>query len=93
MKPTSLRGIANKAASDKRHRFRNLFELLSVGFLLYCWRFVNLKAASGVDKQDAASYKENLQENVEELVEAVKGGGSIGPNWCSEDTYLSTMGN
>ena len=32
MKPTSLRGIANKAASDKGHRFRNLFGLLSVEF-------------------------------------------------------------
>jgi hypothetical protein len=30
MKPTSLRGIATKAASDKAHRFRNLFGLLSV---------------------------------------------------------------
>lgn len=53
MKPTSLRGIANKAASDKAHRFRNLFGLLSVEFLLWCWRFVNLRAASGVDRKDA----------------------------------------
>jgi hypothetical protein len=35
MKPTSLRGIANKAASDKAPRFRNLFGLLSVEFLLW----------------------------------------------------------
>ena len=36
MKPTSLRGIANKAASDKAHRFQNLFGLLTVGYLLAC---------------------------------------------------------
>jgi len=74
MKPTSLRGIANRAASDKAHRFQNLYGLLNVGFLLWCWRFVNLRAASGVDREDARSYRENLQENIEALVAALKGG-------------------
>jgi RNA-directed DNA polymerase len=74
MKPTSLRGIANKAASDKKHRFRNLFGLLKVEFLLWCWQFVNKRATSGVDHEDARSYQENLRENIEGLVEAVKGG-------------------
>ena len=73
MKPTSLRAIANKAASDKGHRFRNLFGLLSVEFLLWCWPFVNKRAVSGVDRQDARSYQENLRENIEGLVEAVQG--------------------
>ena len=74
MKPTSLRAIATKAASDKAYRFRNLFGLLSVGYLLWCWRFVNLRAASGVDRKDARSYRENLRENIEGLVQAVQGG-------------------
>jgi RNA-directed DNA polymerase len=74
MKPTSLQGIANKAASDKGHRFRNLFGLLSVEFLLWCWQFVNKRAVSGVDREDARSYQENLRENIEGLVEAVQGG-------------------
>ena len=74
MKQTSLRGIANKAASDKAHRFRNLFGVLTVGYLLWCWQFVNKRAASGVDRQDARSYEENLQENIDALVAAVKGG-------------------
>jgi group II intron reverse transcriptase/maturase len=74
MKQTSLLGIANKAASDKAHRFRNLFGMLTVGFLLGCWQFVNKRAASGVDRKDARSYEENLQENVEGLVAAVQGG-------------------
>ena len=74
MKPTSLQGIANKAVSDKAHRFRNLFGLLTVDFLLWCWQFVNLRAASGVDRKDAKSYKAHLQDNVEGLVSAVQGG-------------------
>ena len=74
MKQTSLRAIANRAASDKAHRFGNLFGMLSVGFLLWCWRFVNKRAASGVDRKDAKRYKENLQENVEGLVASVQGG-------------------
>ena len=74
MKQTSLQGIANRAASDKAHRFRNLYGLLNVGFLLWCWQFVNKRAASGVDRKDAKSYRENLQENIEALVAALKGG-------------------
>jgi len=74
MKQTSLRGIANRAASDKTHRFQNLFGLLNVGFLLWCWQFVNKRAASGVDRKDARSYQENLRENTEALVAALKGG-------------------
>jgi hypothetical protein len=74
MKPTSLRGRATKAASDKAHRFRNLFGLLSVGYLRWCWRFVNLRATSGVDRKDARSDRENRHENIEGLVQAVQGG-------------------
>jgi RNA-directed DNA polymerase len=74
MKQTSLLGIARKAAQDKAHRFQNLFNLLTVGYLLACWRLINKRAAYGVDKQDARTYGENLQEHIEGLVEAVKGG-------------------
>jgi len=45
---TSLKGIANKAALNKSYRFRNLFGLLNIEFLLWCWQFVNKKA--GVDE-------------------------------------------
>jgi RNA-directed DNA polymerase len=74
MKQTSLLGIANKAASDKAHRFQNLFGLLTVGYLVACWRYVNKLAASGVDGKDAKRYEENLRSNVEGLVDAVQGG-------------------
>jgi RNA-directed DNA polymerase len=74
MKQTSVLGIAKKAASDKARRFQNLVGLLTVGYLLACWRLINKRAAYGVDCQDARAYEANLQENVEGLVEAVKGG-------------------
>jgi RNA-directed DNA polymerase len=74
MKQTSLLGIARKAATDKAHRFRNLFGLLNVGYLLACWRLLNKRAASGVDREDARSYEANLRENIEALVAAVKEG-------------------
>jgi len=67
--PTSLRGIANKASLDKDHRFRNLFGLLTVGFLLSCWERVNKKAASGVDRVSARDYAKDLGANVRALWE------------------------
>jgi RNA-directed DNA polymerase len=72
--PTSLRGIANKASSDKDHRFRNLFGLLTVAFLLSCWERVNKKAASGVDRVSARGYAKDLGDNVRDLWDRVKRG-------------------
>jgi retron-type reverse transcriptase len=74
MMQTSLRGIANKAAQNKTHRFQNLYRLLTLDFLLYCWRYVNKKAASGVDRINAAEYALNLNDNVGQLEASVKGG-------------------
>lgn len=71
---TSLKGIANKAALNKSYRFRNLFGLLTIEFLLWCWQFVNRCAAAGVDKESAYEYEQNLESNVGNLVESVKGG-------------------
>lgn len=72
MKHTSLRGIANKASTDKTHRFRNLSGMLTAGFLLWCWQFINRRAAPGVDKQTVTEYEENLIGNINALVEQVK---------------------
>lgn len=69
---TSLRGIAEKAAKQKDYRFRNLFGLITVQFLLDCWHRLNKKASPGVDKVDAKAYEANLAGNVEALVEAVR---------------------
>lgn len=72
--PTSLRGIANKASSEEHHRFRNLFGLLTVMFLLSCWERVNKKAASGVDRVSARAYAKDLKDNVRDLVDRVRRG-------------------
>jgi RNA-directed DNA polymerase len=72
MEQTSLRGIANKAAQDKTCRFRNVFGLLTAGFLFWCWGFINKKASAGVDRIDARMYEEHLIGNIEQLVEQVK---------------------
>ena len=72
-KPTSLRGIAEKAKADKQHRFRDLYRELNAGFLLTCWRDLNKNAASGVDKVTAEEYAKNLHGNIQNLAERLKG--------------------
>jgi RNA-directed DNA polymerase len=71
-KPTSLRGIANKANADKRHRLRDLYRCLNVELLLGCWDDLNKDAASGVDGVTWHMSADNLQTNVEALVERLK---------------------
>ncbi len=66
-KPTSLWGIANKAKSDKQHRFRNLYGCLTKNLLLQSWRDLNKKAASGVDGVTAEEYAKNLWDNISNL--------------------------
>ena len=70
--PTSLQGRAKKAARHKPHRFRNLFGLLSVVFLLGCWRWLNKRAAPGVDRIRAWEYGKHLREHVDDLAERVQ---------------------
>jgi len=69
---TSLLGIAKKAKSDKRYRFRNLYRELNEELLLDSWRLLRKDAASGVDRVSAAEYEVNLEENIHQLVERLK---------------------
>jgi group II intron reverse transcriptase/maturase len=71
-KPTSLRGIANKARVDKHHRFRDLYRCLDAELLLTCWHDLNKDAASGVDNVTAEAYAENLHANIEALAQRLK---------------------
>ncbi|MGH8716759.1 MAG: group II intron reverse transcriptase/maturase, partial [Burkholderiales bacterium] len=71
-KSTFLRGIANKAKVDKRHRFRDLYRCLDADFLLDGWQDLNKSAASGVDGVTAAAYEEDLQANIQALVGRLK---------------------
>ena len=71
-KPTSLRGIAEKAKADKQHRFRDLCRELNAGFILACWPDLNKAAASGVDKVTAEEYAKDLHNNIQKLAERLK---------------------
>ena len=69
---TSLLGIANKAQSDKRYRFRNLYRELNEELLLDSWRLLRNDTALGVDRMSAAEYEADLAENIKQLVARLK---------------------
>ena len=71
-KPTSLRGIANRAKARKHHRFRDLYRMLDEELLRSCWSALNKDAASGVDEVTAEKYQENLESNIQDLAERLK---------------------
>jgi RNA-directed DNA polymerase len=71
-KPTSLQGRANKAKTDKQHRFRDLYGCLDADRLRACWRDLHKQAASGVDGRTAQAYAANLQANITALVPRLK---------------------
>jgi len=70
---TSLRGIANKAAKQQKHRFGNLYELLNEENLRWCWQFLRKEAAPGIDRMDYAEYQAELASNIHDLVDRLKG--------------------
>jgi RNA-directed DNA polymerase len=69
---TSLQGIAKKAKQNKRHRFRDLYRLLNEDNLLDSWKYLNNKAASGVDRISTKEFEANLLTNIEGLVASLK---------------------
>jgi len=71
-KPTSLRGIADKAKAYRQHRFRDLYRELNAEFLLSCWRDLNKSAAAGVDGVTAKEYAKDLHANIQNLAERLK---------------------
>jgi len=70
---TSLRGIANRAATHKEHRFRNLSGLLNETNLAWCFRFLRKDAAPGADRVGVLDYQQDLESNICNLVERLKG--------------------
>jgi RNA-directed DNA polymerase len=69
---TSLQGIAKKAKQNKGHRFRDLYRLLNEANLLDSWKYLNNKAASGVDRISTKEFEANLLTNIEGLVASLK---------------------
>jgi RNA-directed DNA polymerase len=70
---TFLQGIAKKAQEQPKHRFGNLYELLNEAYLRECWGDIRKDAASGVDHVSAEAYEQQLEENIHDLVERLKG--------------------
>ena len=46
--------------------------MLNVVNLLFCWKFVNKKAAPGIDKTTAQEYEKDINTHVKDLVERLK---------------------
>lgn len=71
---TSLQAIANKAEKEKKHRFRNLYGLLSQERIEETYKRMNRRSAPGLDKVTVKSYGVNLSDNIADLVARLKDG-------------------
>lgn len=70
--PTFLQAIATKARSNKHHRFQDLYACVNADLLRHCWRDLNKRAASGVDRVTASEYAEDLDTRIEALAERLR---------------------
>jgi retron-type reverse transcriptase len=70
---TSLKGISQKAKREKQYRFRDLYRQLNYGALKLAWKKINKKAAPGVDETTAKEFAENLEVNLNNILESLKG--------------------
>ena len=69
---TSLQGIAKKAKLNKKYRFRDLYRLLNEENLQDSLKYLNNKAASGVDRISTKEFEINLLSNIQGLVKSLK---------------------
>ena len=70
--PTFLPAIAEKASTNKRHRFGGLYRWLNEDVLRRCFFLLRKDAASGVDGVTFEAYEKDLERNLEELVGRLK---------------------
>lgn len=64
---TFLRAIAEKASTDKHHRFGGLYRWLNQDVLRLCFFRLRKDAASGVDGVTYQEYEKNLEANLTDL--------------------------
>jgi len=69
---TSLQGISTKAKRDKNVRFENLYGLVSVSNLSWCFYQLRKKAATGLHGVSWQDYEKDLKRNLERLVDRLK---------------------
>jgi len=70
--PTFLRAIAEKASTNKHHRFGGLYRWLNQDVLRQCFFRLRKDAASGVDGVTFEAYEKELEKNLEDLVGRLK---------------------
>lgn len=70
--PPSLRGRANTARVDKRHRCRDLYRGRDAELLRPCGPDLNQEAARGGDNVTAEAYAEPLHANIEALAQRLQ---------------------
>jgi len=68
---TSLQGIANKAKTNTKHKFGNLYSLLNEENLSWCFKQMNRNAAPGLDGIDYNAYEKDLDANINQLVDSL----------------------
>ena len=69
---TELRDIAFKAQSHPKHRFQNLYGLLTTDLLYQSWGQLNKQSAPGIDGITSSIYEAGLVENIQQLAEQLK---------------------
>jgi group II intron reverse transcriptase/maturase len=69
---TFLRAIAEKARTNRHHRFGDLYRHLNQDVLRLCFYRLRKDAASGVDQVTFRDYEENLEGNLTDLVGRLK---------------------
>ncbi|WDE01489.1 group II intron reverse transcriptase/maturase [Thalassomonas actiniarum] len=69
---TELNTIAFKAYTHPKHRFQNLYGLLSSDRLYQSWGQLNKQAAPGIDGVTINDYQQSLPENIKRLSEQLK---------------------
>jgi retron-type reverse transcriptase len=69
-----LQGIASKASREQQHRFTGLYRRLDEPWLGDCWRKLNKRSASGVDRVTPRPYGEERTEKLPDLVARLREG-------------------
>ena len=69
---TELNRLSEIAARDSKVKFTSLAHLLTEEFLKDCYRELNHRAAAGIDGERYATYGEDLDGNIAELVKRLQ---------------------
>ena len=69
---TELNRLSKIAARDSKVKFTSLAHLLTEEFLKGCYRELNHKAAGGIDRVSYATYGEDLEGNITDLVKRLR---------------------